>query len=108
MELEITEVQIRVGGLIGSIIIDRQGHKARISVEERVIHDPAANRRITIEKKNSEVTVVWNPWIEKAKAMADLGDDEWQQFVCVETANAYDYAVELAPGADHTMTARIS
>ena len=72
------------------------------------IHDPVANRQIRIEKQNSEVTVVWNPWIEKAKAMSDLGDEEWQKFVCVETANAYDYAITLPPGGEHTMTAKIS
>jgi D-hexose-6-phosphate mutarotase len=73
-----------------------------------IIHDPAAKRNILIEKERSEVTVVWNPWIEKSKTFADLGEEEWQKFVCVETANAYDYAVELPAGATHTMTARIS
>jgi glucose-6-phosphate 1-epimerase len=72
------------------------------------IGDPAANRQIRIEKQNSEVTVVWNPWIEKSKSLPDLADDDWQKFVCVETANAYDYAVKLAPGGEHTMTAQIS
>eukprot|EP01147_Barroeca_monosierra_P001575 gene1575-4723_t len=28
--------------------------------------------------------VVWNPWIEKAKATADLDDDEYVHMVCVE------------------------
>eukprot|EP00747_Dinoflagellata_sp_TGD_P185856 gnl/TRDRNA2_/TRDRNA2_42612_c0_seq1.p1 gnl/TRDRNA2_/TRDRNA2_42612_c0~~gnl/TRDRNA2_/TRDRNA2_42612_c0_seq1.p1 ORF type:complete len:320 (+),score=63.06 gnl/TRDRNA2_/TRDRNA2_42612_c0_seq1:67-1026(+) len=28
--------------------------------------------------------VVWNQWEEKAKAMADFGDDEWKRYVCVE------------------------
>ena len=32
------------------------------------------------------VTVVWNPWDKKAKAMSDFGDDEYKRMVCVEAA----------------------
>jgi D-hexose-6-phosphate mutarotase len=51
--------------------------------------------------------VVWNPWIAKAKAMGDFGDDEWPGMVCVETCNVADHAVTLEPGKTHAMTARI-
>ncbi len=74
--------------------------KAAIELE-----DHALRRRITVAKENSLTTVVWNPWIEKAKAMSDLGDAEWTQMVCIETSNVSDYAVELAPGQQHTMRA---
>lgn len=62
-------------------------------------------RRITIDKRGSRATVVWNPWIDKAAAMADFGDDEWATMVCVETCNIRTEAVRLAPGRSHTMTA---
>jgi D-hexose-6-phosphate mutarotase len=39
--------------------------------------------------------------------MADMDADEWKQFICVETANAADNAVHLAPGATHTLTTLI-
>jgi glucose-6-phosphate 1-epimerase len=70
-----------------------------------VIHDPGARRRIAIRKTGSEATVVWNPWIAKARAMPDFGDDEWPKMVCVETCNVNVHARTLAPGASHTMTA---
>jgi len=56
------------------------------------IDDPGLNRRILIEKHGSGGTVVWNPWVAKAQAMADFGDDEWPFMVCVETGNMADNA----------------
>lgn len=44
--------------------------------------------------------VVWNPWVDKARSMSDLADDEYRQFVCVESA-ALD-RVSLAPGGTWT------
>src|SRR4051812_4361453 len=35
-----------------------------------IIQDPSLSRKITVEKSGSHTTVVWNPWINKAKAMA--------------------------------------
>lgn len=69
------------------------------------VHDAPAGRSVIIAKRGSDATVVWNPWIDKAAAMADFGDDEWMTMVCVEVCNLRSTAVELAPGASHTMTA---
>jgi len=69
--------------------------------------DPGMNRIIVVEKSGSNTTVVWNPWIAKAKAMADFGDDEWPGMACIETANSGENSITLAPGQKHTMTARI-
>lgn len=73
-----------------------------------VVDDPGLHRRIVIEKTGSASTVVWNPWQDKARALADFGDDEWPQMLCVETANTADNSVTLPPGATHTMTVRLS
>lgn len=72
------------------------------------IVDPGLRRRITVAKENSEATVLWNPWIAKAKAMADFGDDEWPKMLCVETCNVGVTAVTLAAGATHVMRATLS
>ena len=71
------------------------------------IEDPGWRRRVVVSKSGSSTTVVWNPWVAKAKAMPDFGDEEWPGMVCVETANAMDDAVTLAPGATHVMTATL-
>lgn len=72
------------------------------------ITDPVLRRRIRTEKQGSLTTVVWNPWAEGAKALADLGDDEWISMACVEASNILANAVALDPGQEHTMTATIT
>jgi glucose-6-phosphate 1-epimerase len=69
------------------------------------LEDHSLRRCIVVTKENSFTTVVWNPWVEKAKSFSDFGVDEWRQMLCVETSNVSDFAVELAPGQQHTMRA---
>lgn len=118
--------QIAIVGLAGAEYLDRMdGMKRKTQSPEPIritcetdrlylnttaavtIDDPLLRRRITIEKVNSRSTVVWNPWIDKSKAMPDFGDEEWPQMVCIETVNAKENGVTLAAGASHTMTATI-
>ena len=72
------------------------------------VTDAATGRSITVSKQGSASTVVWNPWIDKAAAMADFGDEEYTGMVCVETCNIRDDAITLAPGASHEMSVRYS
>lgn len=73
-----------------------------------LITDEALNRRIAVEKTGSHATVVWNPWIEKAQRLTDMHDDDWHNFVCVETANAGTAPIIVEPRATHTITAKIT
>jgi glucose-6-phosphate 1-epimerase len=73
-----------------------------------VIHDPGLRRRIVVGKSGSRSTIVWNPWIDKARAMSDFGDAEWRSMVCVETGNVGSDAIRLAPDESHTLRAEIS
>lgn len=73
-----------------------------------VLNDPAWGRTITVAKTGSAATVVWNPWIARSAALADFGDDEWRQMVCVEAANLRDTALRLDPGERHTMSQTIT
>lgn len=72
-----------------------------------VAHDPGWQRKLIVKKTGSNATVVWNPWIAKAKAMPDFGDDEWPFMLCIETCNVRENAVTIAPGQSHTMEAVI-
>lgn len=75
---------------------------------ECTIIDPPGDRTIVVGKQNSNSTIVWNPWIAKAKAMPDFSDEEWPKMLCVETANVWDNAITLALGQSHTMYQRIA
>jgi glucose-6-phosphate 1-epimerase len=68
-----------------------------------VIVDSTLGRRVTVAKEGSRSTVVWNPWCDKARRLADLGDDEYTEMVCVEVANAGDDTVTVAPGGEHRL-----
>jgi D-hexose-6-phosphate mutarotase len=77
-----------------------------------VIVDAGLKRRIRIAKTGSLSTIVWTPWTEKAEKMGDMGKGKsgagWREMVCVESANAMDNLVTVAPGETHTMTASYS
>lgn len=65
-----------------------------------------SNKQIKISHTNARSVVVWNPWIDKAKRLADFGDDQWQEMCCVECGNIGDNCINLAAGLSHTMTVR--
>lgn len=73
-----------------------------------MVHDPVWNRRIVIEKTGSDSTVIWNPWMDKTRAMSDMAAEGWKEMICVETANAADNAVQLSPGESHKLTAKLN
>jgi glucose-6-phosphate 1-epimerase len=118
--------QIRVAGLDGATYLDnmdanrekrqtgdvtlsRPTDNAYLNTQGAAeVIDPVLHRRIRTEKKNSLTTVVWNPWQDGAKALADLGDDEWQSMACAEASNILANAVALAPGEEHVMSATIT
>lgn len=72
------------------------------------IVDPVLRRRIAVAKRGSRSTVVWNPWIAKAAKMPDFADHEWPGMVCVETANAADDRLTIAPGASARMALEVA
>lgn len=53
-------------------------------------------RTIKLTNVNASDVVTWNPWIDKAKAMADFADEEYQSMVCVETCRI-NKALKLSP-----------
>jgi glucose-6-phosphate 1-epimerase len=88
----------------GDIVFSEQTDRAYLDTTHAVeIFDPIQRRRFRLEKQNSRTTVVWNPWTTGAQSLADLGDYEWRAMACVEASNIRAFAVDLAPGQQHTM-----
>ncbi|KAJ2898834.1 hypothetical protein GGI21_000693 [Coemansia aciculifera] len=52
---------------------------------------------IAIRRFNFKDIVLWNPWAEKAAEMADFGNDEFPQMICVE-AGTVASEISLRPG----------
>ena len=73
------------------------------AADRLLIRDPSLRRTIVIEKSGFPDAVVWNPWVEKARAMSDFGDDEYLTMLCVE-AGAIADPVRLDPGEVWTAT----
>jgi glucose-6-phosphate 1-epimerase len=93
------DVPITIAGETDRVYLDTQS--------TCFVDDPGRQRRLIVEKTGSKATVLWNPWIAKAKAMPDFGDDEWPRMLCIETCNVREYAVALEPDQTHAMETKI-
>ena len=92
---------------------DRIYHHALQVASDESLHrytltDPAWQRCIVVDTQGSQSVVVWNPGSEGARKMADVPDDGWQDFFCIEAANAGPDVIVLAPGAEHRLGQTLS
>ncbi len=72
------------------------------------IDDASLERKISIASSGCSTAVVWNPWVNIAASMADLGDDDYLQMLCVETANAGPETVTITAGDCYRLSAEYS
>jgi dihydroxy-acid dehydratase len=97
----------------GDIAFDGEVDRVYVNAPaDCVIVDPGLKRRIRVAKSGSQSTVVWTPWTEKAEKMGDMGRGKsgagWREMVCVESGNAMDDVVTVAPGETHTLAVTYS
>jgi glucose-6-phosphate 1-epimerase len=95
-----TSNALRIASEVDRVYLDSTG-----TVE---IFDPRLGRKIVVEKQGSASTVVWNPWIAKARQMPDFGDEEYERMVCVESGNVASNSINLPPGGSSTLTVKLS
>lgn len=92
----------------GDVIFNKEVDRIYESSSSILLVDDLSGRTILIDKAGSPSTVVWNPWAEKAAALADLPDEGYLKFCCIEAAIANDRAEIVMPGASHVLMTRIS
>ncbi len=91
----------------GSLVIKSETDRVYRHKGRCRLLDKRLDRVIVIDKKGSGSTVVWNPWKEKARQMADFPDDGFRNMVCIEAANTMEDRVRIEPGQDFTLEKRI-
>jgi glucose-6-phosphate 1-epimerase len=84
---------------VGEVTITAETDRVYDRAGDLVVTDPVLGRRLHITTEGAADTIVWNPWIAKAAAMPDFGDDEWTGMLCIEAGNVRESAVTLEPGS---------
>jgi glucose-6-phosphate 1-epimerase len=78
------------------------------TIGDCTISDAGWQRTVRVGKRGSRTTVVWNPWVARARQLADFGDDEYREMICVETANTADDQVTVQPFGEHRLVTILS
>jgi len=73
-----------------------------------IINDAGFNRKINVAKRGSSITVVWNPFVETTKKIADVPDDGYKTFVCIEAANTLSDVITLKPNEKFSLSTIIT
>jgi len=90
----------------GAITVNGEVDRVYTDVSsELVIDDAALGRQIHIRSSGSKTAVVWNPWAEICAGMADLRDDAYTGFICVETANAAADVIDIPANGEYRLVA---
>lgn len=65
------------------------------------IVDKGSGSTVQVHKQNFPDAVVWNPWVDKSKAMGDFGDEEYK--VCVYVDGKHVFAGLAALPKHHSL-----
>ena len=116
---DVSEIQLRGFGKAHQYIDNNSGLRYDFDDEIYPIHDevdrvhllPAPSTTIecdaavTMTHQGHDSLVVWNPGVDKAMSLGDLANEEYRQFLCIETAMTQGHT--LSPNGRHTISQRI-
>lgn len=90
------------------LIIPKETNRLYLDTIHAVeIRDEKFRRTLSVDKWNSQSTVVWNPWTTQ-KMPDDFDPAEHRNMVCVESGNIKQNRISLAPGQTHSLNVAIS
>lgn len=90
----------------GDVVIEKETDWVYQEVKGEILLKDK-NRTISIINEGSFSVIVWNPWIEKCKRMSAMSDEAYKEFVCIESANAFEDFKIIEPQKSHTLKAVI-
>lgn len=80
-----------------AITFDGEIDRVYLSTPTKIaIIDHEKKRTFVLRKEGMPDAVVWNPWDKKAKALPDLGDEDYKTMLCVDSA-AIETPIVLKP-----------
>ncbi|MDX3774562.1 D-hexose-6-phosphate mutarotase [Chromatiaceae bacterium AAb-1] len=79
---------------VKGITVQNAGADLTVSEEiDRIYPQPAAElairtpgHKLLLTQQGQDSAIVWNPWQDRSRQLADLADDAYLEFICVETA----------------------
>ncbi|GAB4834519.1 hypothetical protein Ancab_032775 [Ancistrocladus abbreviatus] len=91
-----------------AITFESEADRIYLSSSEVIaVFDHGKKRTFQIKRQCLPDVAVWNPWEKKAKALPDLGDEEYKQMLCVDGA-VVEKPITLKPGEEWTGHLEIS
>ncbi|PWA49892.1 galactose mutarotase-like superfamily protein [Artemisia annua] len=83
-----------------AITFDDEIDRVYLSTPTKIaVIDHERKRTIVLRKEGMVDAVVWNPWDKKAKAIPDLGDEDYKTMLCLDAA-AIENPITLKPGEE--------
>lgn len=80
-----------------AITFDGEIDRVYLSTPTKIaIIDHEKKRTFVLRKVGMPDAVVWNPWDKKAKALSDLGDEDYKTMLCVDSASV-ENTIALKP-----------
>lgn len=94
---------------VGAITLSEETDHIYTDVKhDLLIDDPVFDRKIKISSSGNKNVVVWNPWKKASAEMADLDENDYKNFVCLEIANAATDVVDIQPNSGYWMVTNYS
>lgn len=88
-----------------AVFFDKETDCIYLNANDPIIE--TESKKVVLKNFGSNSLVVWNPWTEKTKKIADMSDDAYKKMLCVETANALDDTLIIQPDCGYTLSMQV-